>query len=192
MFGKPDTIHVKLQELSRVIQYRDESIADYMHRVRMLVIRAHRDIPRAEQERILVSNFIRGLLDKKLAIYLATLNPTSSLEAERIATSGDAMISEQRARQPFGAYTETETEEPEEDESEEACAAAAEPAATGRRFNSYPRFRNDRGERGGREARGPPPRGRFWNDGKCFICNKLGHFKADCPMWKEAVKLKEN
>ena len=97
-----------------MVQFRDESIADYMHRVRMLVIRAHRDVPRSEQERILVSNFTRGLLDKKLAIHLATVNPTSSSEAERIATSGDAMIAEQKARQRYGAYCSVPVEDDEE------------------------------------------------------------------------------
>lgn len=65
----------------------------------MFVIRAHRDVPRAEQERILVFNFTRGLLDKKLAIHLCTVNPTSSSEAERIAGSGNAMIAQQKAWQ---------------------------------------------------------------------------------------------
>lgn len=50
VFGDHDTIHAKLQENSRVVQFRDESIADYMHRVRMLEIRAHHDVRRSEQE----------------------------------------------------------------------------------------------------------------------------------------------
>lgn len=75
MYGEQDTIHAKLQELSRVIQYRDESIADKMYRVRMCVFQANRIIPRAELERILVSNIIRGQPNKKLAIRYATVNP---------------------------------------------------------------------------------------------------------------------
>lgn len=72
-----------------------------MHRVRILVSRAHRDVPLSEQERILISNFTRGLLDKKLAIDIATVNPTSSSEAKRIATSVDAIFAEQKARQSY-------------------------------------------------------------------------------------------
>lgn len=90
------------------------------------------------------------------------------------------------------AFTATKSEEPEENESEEACAAVVETVSVGRQFNSDPRIRNNRGERGGRGAREPPPRGRFRNDGKCVICNKPGHFKVDCPMLKEGVELKEH
>lgn len=39
VFDKLDTIHAKLQELSEMVQYLDESIAEYMHQVRMFVIR---------------------------------------------------------------------------------------------------------------------------------------------------------
>lgn len=38
VFREPDTINAKLQELSRVVQYGDETIAEYMHRVLMVVI----------------------------------------------------------------------------------------------------------------------------------------------------------
>lgn len=70
----------------------------------MLVIRTNRDVPRSKQKRILVSNFTLKLLDKKLAIYFATVNPTSSTEAERIATSGNAMIAKLKAWQRYEAY----------------------------------------------------------------------------------------
>lgn len=57
------------------------------------------------------------------------------------------MISGQRARQRFGAFTVTESAELKEVESEEACAAAAESATLGQKISFYPRFRNDRGKR---------------------------------------------
>lgn len=99
MSGELKTIHAELQELSGVVKYRDKTIAEYTNRVRMLFIRAHRDVPRAEQKRILVSNFTRELFDKKLAFHLRTVNPISTSKAKNVATTGDAMIAEQKARQ---------------------------------------------------------------------------------------------
>lgn len=40
--------------------------------------------------------------DKKLAIYLAKVNPTSSSKAKEIAISGDATIAKQKARKRYG------------------------------------------------------------------------------------------
>jgi hypothetical protein len=132
IFGEPDTIHAKLQELARINQRRDETISEYMNRVRLLVIKAHRTLAHEERERILVANFIRGLADKKLAVYMATVNPSTSADAERIATAGEAMQSEQRARQKSGLYhysaeaenTDTPTSSEDEKESEVAAVSA--------------------------------------------------------------------
>lgn len=90
--------------MSRVVKCRDESNAEYKHRVRMLVILAHLDSPLSEQERILESNFTCGLLDRKLANHLATVNQTSLSAAERIATSKNAIKTKQKARQRYGVY----------------------------------------------------------------------------------------
>lgn len=124
---EPDTIDAKLQELSRNVRCRGELIADYMHRVKMLVIRAHRDVLRLEQERIFVLNITRSLFDKKLAIYLATVNPTSSLEAERIATICYAMIAEQKARKRYNLYCSISVDDEEKFDVEDyICAAGME------------------------------------------------------------------
>lgn len=66
-----------------MVHYRDDNeIAKYMHRVRMLVIGAHLNIQRADQERLLLSSFTRGQLDKKLAIHVATVNRTTSSKVD--------------------------------------------------------------------------------------------------------------
>lgn len=69
-----------------------------MHPMRMLVVRAYRDVPWAKQKVILVSNFTSFLIDKKLAIYLNTVDLTSILKAELIATSVDKLISKQKKK----------------------------------------------------------------------------------------------
>jgi len=94
-----------MQELNRTVQERDEAMPDYMNRVRQLVLRAHRDLSHVQRERILVSNFIRGLFNKSLATFLATVNPSTAAEAERIASSGDAI---NKARKSAGAYVVTD------------------------------------------------------------------------------------
>ena len=44
IFGEPDTVHASMQELGRTAQERDEPISEYMNRVRLLVIKAHKDL----------------------------------------------------------------------------------------------------------------------------------------------------
>lgn len=63
-----------------------------MHRVRMLVILTQCDVSPAYQKQILVSNILQSLLENKLAIYLATVNPTLFLKERQMAKSENAMI----------------------------------------------------------------------------------------------------
>ena len=44
VFEDPDLANAHLNALSNVLQNRDESISDYMHRVRLLVLKAHPDL----------------------------------------------------------------------------------------------------------------------------------------------------
>lgn len=72
-------------------------------------------------------------------------------------------------------------------EDDEFCAAAPEVRQQANRLGNNNRNRPDRG---GQQQRGGQARGRFRNEGRCFICNKLGQFRAECFMLKEAVKIK--
>lgn len=60
-------------------------------RVLMFAIRALREVQRAEQKRIIETEFTRELLDKKLANDLITVYLTLSLKAKIKAKSGDSM-----------------------------------------------------------------------------------------------------
>lgn len=98
------------------------------------------------------------------------------------------MIAEQKARQRYGVYCAMPVEDDEDEiPDEELCAAATDQLRQFNRFGNNFRTRSDRGEL---HQSGGKQRGRFRNDGRCFICNKIGHYRADCLMLKEAVKLK--
>lgn len=76
-----------------------------MHRVRIMFIQANRNVTRAKQNKQKnVFTYTCILLGKMFAIHFAKVYPTSYLAAEFIATSGDTMIAEQKARQRYGAY----------------------------------------------------------------------------------------
>jgi len=105
IFGEPDTVHASLQELSRTVQERDKEISTFMNWIRLLVLKAHRDLNHTQRERILVTCFVRGLFNKSLSTYLATVNPATAAKAERIAGTGDAI---HKARRSAGAYVATD------------------------------------------------------------------------------------
>jgi hypothetical protein len=50
VFEEPDLATVYLNALANVSQKRDEAISDYMHRVRLLVLKAHPDLDNASRE----------------------------------------------------------------------------------------------------------------------------------------------
>lgn len=80
-----------MREMVRVSQNRVQSITDFINRVRLLVLAAHRSVKKKEREKILISNFIQGLYDNSLALQISTMSPTSAAEAERMATPRDTL-----------------------------------------------------------------------------------------------------
>ncbi len=134
VFQEPDLATVYLNALSNVAQERDESISDYMHRVRLLVLKAHPDLDSTSRERILVTSFRMGLYDRQLAASLAVARLQTAAEAERLAAEGEAVRHDQRSRRsgsnflPEGACAgESEEEDcgegPDEEEDEDLTAA---------------------------------------------------------------------
>jgi len=154
-----------------------------MNRIRLLVIRAHRDLSHEQRERILVSNFVRGLWNKSLATYFATVNPKTAAEAKRIAGSGEAIYRARKSAQTFMVeeqasgssmqgddfFTEQDQFEAEDgdDEVSELVAAIADLKS---KFNGRGRFR----------GRG---RGRGFSNTRreCYNCGSPDHLVFECP-----------
>ena len=104
VFEEPDLTTAYLNALSNASQERDESISDYMHRVRLLVLKAHPNLEHRARERILVTSFLLGLHDRQLAASLAVVKIQTAAEAERLAAEGEAVRREQKSRRTSANY----------------------------------------------------------------------------------------
>ena len=76
---------------------RDESISDYMHCARLLVLKAHPDLAHASRVRILITSFLLGLYNRQLASSLAVVKIQTAADAERLAAEGEAVRRDQRS-----------------------------------------------------------------------------------------------
>ena len=136
VFEEPNLATAYLNALASLSQTRDESISDYMHRARLLVLKAHPDLAHASRERILVTSFLLGLYDRQLASSLAVVKIQTAADAERLAAEGEAVRRDQRSRRsknnflPEGAsapdpevFEEPSDAEPLGEEEEELMAA---------------------------------------------------------------------
>ncbi len=90
-----------------------------MHRVRLLVLKAHPNLKHLARERILITSFMFGLHDKQLASSLAAVKVQTAAEAERLSAEGEAVRRDQKSRKSSGNYLlksagrETKSEEEE-------------------------------------------------------------------------------
>ena len=98
VFEEPDIAIAYLNALASLSQTRDESISDYMHRARLLVLKAHPDLAYAPRERTLITSFLLGLYNRQLASSLAVVKIQTAADAERLATEGEAVRRDQRSR----------------------------------------------------------------------------------------------
>ena len=64
VFEEPDMATAYLNAIATVTQDREEKISEYMHRVRLLVLKAHPNLEHSARERIFVTSFMLGLYDK--------------------------------------------------------------------------------------------------------------------------------
>ncbi len=95
---------VYLNALVTVAQDREETISEYMHRFRLLVLKAHPNLEQSARERILITSFMIGLHDKQLAALLAVVKVQAAAEAERLAAEGEAVRRDQKSRKSSGNY----------------------------------------------------------------------------------------
>ncbi len=175
VFEEPDMATAYLGALASVAQDREETISEYMHRVRLLVLKAHSTLEHTARERIFITSFMLGLHDRQLAASLAVVKIQTAAEAERLAAEKEVVRRDQKSRKYTGNYvlptvSNTEPEEYEEEsnlsemEAEEDLMAALSDLKN-RRGNTT----NQRKVR--REAT---------SSTKCFNYVKCGHYKSDC------------
>ena len=93
-----------LGSLAAVAHDREETISEYTHRVRILVLKAHPTLDHAARERILITSFMLGLHDRQLAANLAVVKVQSAAEAERLAAEGEVVRRDLRTRNYTGKY----------------------------------------------------------------------------------------
>ena len=104
VFDKPDLATTYMNALASLSQTRDEPISDYMHRARLLVLKAHPDLANTPRERILINSFLLWLYDRQLAFSLAGVKIQTAADAERLAAEGEAVRRDQRSRRSTSNY----------------------------------------------------------------------------------------
>ena len=97
-FDKPDLATAYLNALASPSKTRDKSNSDYMHRARLLVLKAHLNLAHAPRERILITSYLLGLYDRKLGSSLAVVQIQTAADAERLASESEAVRREQQYR----------------------------------------------------------------------------------------------
>ena len=178
VFEETDLATAYLNALSSLSQTRDESISDYMHRARLLVLKAHPDLAHGPRKRILITSFLLGLYDRQLASSFAVVKIQTAADAERLAAEGEAVRRDQRSRRstsnflPEGACA-PESDDPDEhpvaeslDEEEEELTAALGTVNPCRPFNLTAK---------------PSERRKATSTTRCYGCGQYGHFKSECP-----------
>ena len=116
---EPDMATAYLNALATVTQNREETISEYMHRNRLLVLKAHPILEHSARERIPITSFMLGLYDKQLAASLAVVKVQTEAEAERLASEGEAVRRDQKSRKSSGNYFLPSTSRELESENEE-------------------------------------------------------------------------
>ena len=104
VFKEPDMATAYLNALATVTQDREETISEYMHRVRLLVLNAHPTLEHSTRERILITSFMLGLHDKQLAASLAIVKVQTAAEAKQLSAESDAVRCDQKSRKSSGNY----------------------------------------------------------------------------------------
>ena len=149
VFKEPDLATVYLNALESLSRTRDEFISDYMHRARLLVLKAHPHLADGSRERILITSILIRLYDRQLASSFVVVKIETDANAEQLAAQGEAVRRDQRSRRstnnflPDGAsglylqfFKDPTDAEPLEEEKEVLIAALGTLNPPRRNFNS--------------------------------------------------------
>ena len=120
VFEELDLATAYLNALASLSQTRDESISDYMHRARLLVLKAHHDLAHGPKERILITSLLLWLYDRQLASSLAVVKIQTAADAERLAAEGEAVRRDQRSRRSSSNFLPEGASAPDPDDPEES------------------------------------------------------------------------
>ena len=101
---EPDMETAYLNALATVTQDRENTISEYMHRVRLLVMKGHTNLVHSAREPIFNTRFMLGLHDKQLAASVEVVKVQMAAKAERLAAKGEAVRQEQKSRKSPGNY----------------------------------------------------------------------------------------
>ena len=104
VFEEPDMATAYLNALCSLSQTREETISEYMHRARLLVLKAHPDLGHLPRKRIMITSFLLSLYDRQLASTLAVVKIQTAADAERLAAEGEAVRREQRSRRSMNNF----------------------------------------------------------------------------------------
>ena len=67
-----------------------------MHRVRLLVLKAHPNLEHSASERILITSFMLGLHDKQLSASFEVVKVQTAAETKRLVAKGEAVRRHQK------------------------------------------------------------------------------------------------
>ena len=104
VFEKPDMATAYLNALATLLKIEEKFNSEYMHRIRLLVLKAHPTFEHSARKRIFITSFMLGLYDKQLAASLAVVKMQTAAEAERLAAKGEAVRFDQKSIKSSGNY----------------------------------------------------------------------------------------
>lgn len=93
-----------LNALATLLKIEEKFNSEYMHRIRLLVLKAHPTFEHSARKRIFITSFMLGLYDKQLAASLAVVKMQTAAEAERLAAKGEAVRFDQKSIKSSGNY----------------------------------------------------------------------------------------
>ena len=145
-----------------------------MHRVRLLVLKAHPNLEHSTRERILITSLLLGFHDRQLAASLAVVKVQTAADRERLAVEGEAVRRYQKSRKSSGNYILLSTSREPESKYKENLNLSEEKKEFMAKLADFKDRRGNLTKRrvGRRETK---------SSTKCYNFCQCGHYRSDCP-----------